>query len=109
MELPGGRRTVGRNVTAAEAAATGVAAATANVAAATTTSALGKSRVSNHQEYDECSKKLMHCSSASQDGKDSAAENHESFDQSAVCNQQSVIRSVCRQCVCLRIRPSCVW
>jgi hypothetical protein len=59
-------------VTAAEAAATGVAAATANVAAATTTSALGKRRVSNHQEYDECSKKLMHCSSASQNGKDSA-------------------------------------
>jgi hypothetical protein len=70
---------VGRNVTAAEAAAAGVAAATAHVAATTTTS-LGKSGLSHHQEYDECSEELMHCSSASQNGKDGAAENRETAD-----------------------------
>jgi hypothetical protein len=68
---PGRPWTVGRNVTAAEAAAAGVAAATAADVAAATAS-LGKSGLSNHQEYDECSKKLMHCSSASQNGKDDA-------------------------------------
>jgi hypothetical protein len=63
--------TVGWNVTAAEAAA-GAAAATASVAA--TTTSLGKGGLSNHQEYDECSKELMHCSSAIDEGKHSAAE-----------------------------------
>jgi hypothetical protein len=58
----------------AEAAAADVAAATAVVAAATT-SALAKGRMRNHQEYDECSKKFMHCSSAICDGKDSAADH----------------------------------
>jgi hypothetical protein len=71
MGRPGRSRTVGRYVAAAEAAAAAVAATAANVAAATA-SALGKSGMRNHQENGECSKKLMHCSSASDDGKDGA-------------------------------------
>jgi hypothetical protein len=53
-------------VTAAETAAT------AHVSAAATASALGKSGMSSHQEYDECSKEPVHCSSARGEGKDGA-------------------------------------
>jgi len=60
---------VGRNVTTADAvAAAGVAAATAL--------ALRKGRMRNHQEYDERSKKFMHCSSAKHERKGDAAKNH---------------------------------
>jgi hypothetical protein len=53
-----GRRTVGRNVATAKAVG---AATTEAVTAAATASALSKRGVGNHQEYDEYSKKLMHC------------------------------------------------
>jgi hypothetical protein len=72
-------RTVRRNVAAAEAgvAAAGVAHAAAARAAATTTSPLRKGGLGNDQEYDERSKKLMHCSSGTCDGKGDARRNHE--------------------------------
>jgi hypothetical protein len=78
VSINAGRRgTVRRNVATAEAVCTaaGVAdAATAAVCAAATTPALRKGGMRNDQEYDERSKKFMHCSSTTCDGKGNAAE-----------------------------------
>src|SRR5476649_338277 len=60
------RRAMGGNVSATEAAA---------AAAAATTTALGKGGLRNHQENDEHAKRCPHVSSASDNGKGSAAEN----------------------------------
>jgi len=73
---PGRTRTVRRNVAAAEAAASWMAHAAAACAAATT-SALSKGGMGNDQEYHERSKKFLHCSSATCDGKVNAREDHE--------------------------------
>jgi hypothetical protein len=89
---------VGRNVTATEATAAAGMAATTGVAAATT--ALGKCRLrkTNREYYDECSKKLMHCSSASHNGKDSAAED--AFEPAVAPGRLAAMRTLgCRQCV----------
>jgi hypothetical protein len=81
-------------VAAAEAAAAGIAAAgvahaaAARMAAATaaacataaTASALGKGGMRNDQYDDERSKKVLHCSSVTCDGKGNARWNHEIVD-----------------------------
>jgi hypothetical protein len=65
--------TAAANVTAAAANMT--ATGPAGMTAAATASALAESGIRNQQEYGECSKSFMHCSSANWAGKDSAAEN----------------------------------
>jgi hypothetical protein len=83
-----GSRTVRRNVAAAEAAAGVAHAAAGRMAAATaaacataaTASALGKGGMRNDQYDDERSKKVLHCSSVTCDGKGNARWNREIVD-----------------------------